>query len=89
MIHLIHVQNPTKQISTKEKKKTTKNSTLISRYMPIQIKKKKNKKHLLYSSGTSIQYSVMTYMGKDFKKRVDICISTGSLSCTPETKTTL
>ena len=40
--------------------------------------------------GDSTQYSVMTYMGIESKKRVDIrvCI-TDSLCCTPEPNTTL
>ena len=41
---------------------------------------------LLCSAGDS----VMTYMGKESKKRVDICIwITDSLSCTPGANTTL
>ena len=43
--------------------------------------------------GSSTQYSVMAYMGKESKKkRVDICIDiciTDSLCYTPETNTTL
>ena len=31
-------------------------------------------KDLLYRKGNSTQYTVMTYMGKESKKRVDICI---------------
>ena len=47
-------------------------------------------KNLLYSTGDSTQYSVMTYVRKESKKRVDICICiTGSLCCTPQTNTTL
>ena len=53
----------------------------------LYIKQKTNK-NLLYSTGNSTQYSVMAYMGKESKKRVDICI-TDSLCCTPETNTTL
>jgi len=30
--------------------------------------------NLSYSTGNSTQYSVMTYMGKESKKRVNICI---------------
>ena len=38
----------------------------------------------------STQYSVMTYMGKESKKRVGICICINdSLCCTPETNTIL
>ena len=40
--------------------------------------------------GNSTQYSVMTYVGIESKKRVDICICiTDSLCCTAETNTTL
>ena len=47
-------------------------------------------KDLLYSTGTSPQYSVMVYMGKQSKERVDICIHRiYSLCCRPETHTTL
>ena len=47
-------------------------------------------KNLLYSTGKSTQYSVMAYMGKESKKRVDICICiTNSLCCTPESNTAL
>ena len=45
-------------------------------------------KDLLYSTGNSTQYSVMAYVGKESKKRVDIRIClTDSLCCIPETKT--
>ena len=47
-------------------------------------------KDLLYSTGNSTQYSVITQMGKEFENRMTICICiTGSLCCTPETHTTL
>ena len=47
-------------------------------------------KDLLYSTGNSTQYSAMTYMRKESKKRVDICICvTDCLCCTAETNTTL
>ena len=47
-------------------------------------------KNLLYSTGDSTQYSVMTYVRKESKKRVNICMCiTDSLCCTPETKKTL
>ena len=47
-------------------------------------------KDLLYSTRKSTQYSVMAYMGRESKKRVDICICvTDSLCCTPATNTTL
>ena len=47
-------------------------------------------KDLLYSTGNSTQYSAMTYMRKESKKRVDICICvTDCLCCTEETNTTL
>ena len=50
-----------------------------------------NNKGLLYSTGNSIQYSVITYMGKESEKEwtyVYVNI-TESLCCTPETNTTL
>ena len=31
-------------------------------------------KNLPYITGTTTQYSVMTYMGKEYKKRVDVCM---------------
>ena len=66
--------------------------TGIDTYTLLYVKRVTNK-NLLYSTGNSIQYSVMAYMGKDSKKkkkRVDICICiTDSLCCTPETNTTL
>ena len=30
--------------------------------------------NLLCSTGNSTQYSLMTYIGKEYKKRVDICM---------------
>ena len=46
-------------------------------------------KNLLNSTGNSIQYSVMTYMGKESKKEwVYVCI-TDLLCCTEKTNTTL
>ena len=42
-------------------------------------------KDLLSSSGNSIQYSVIAYMGKESLKRANICIHiTDSLYCTVE-----
>ena len=56
----------------------------------LQYIKQITNKDLLYSTGNSTQYSVMAYMGKDSRKRVNICICiTDSLCCTPETNTTL
>ena len=49
-------------------------------------------KDLLYSTGNSTQYSVMTYMGTESKKKEWIYVYiyiTDSLCCTPETNTTL
>ena len=47
-------------------------------------------KDLLYSTGNSTHYSIMTHMGKESKKRIDICVCiTDSLCCTAETNTTL
>ena len=44
---------------------------------------------LLYSTGNSTQYSVITYMGKESEKE-RMCICTrDSLFCTPETNTRL
>ena len=44
----------------------------------------------LYSTRNSIQYSVMTYLEKQSKKSVAICMClTDSLCCAAETKTTL
>ena len=43
---------------------------------------------LLYSTGNSTQYFVMTYMGKESKKRVGTRV-TDSLWCTPQTNTAL
>ena len=61
----------------------------IDRYTLLYIKEITNKNRL-YSTGNSTQYSVMTYMGKESKKRVDTCICiTDSLRCTAETNTTL
>ena len=65
----------------------------IDIYTLLFIKQITNK-DLLYSAGNSTQYSVMAYMEKESNnsnnKRVDICIYiVDSLSCTPETNTTL
>ena len=47
-------------------------------------------KNLLYSTGNPTQYCVMTYMGRESKKRVDICIWLTDSPChTLETNTTL
>ena len=44
----------------------------------------------MYNTGKSTQYSVMASMGKNLKRRVDMCICiTGSLCYTPEINTTL
>ena len=62
--------------------------TGIDMYTLLYIKQMTNKD--LPSTGNSTQYSVMTHMGKESKKRVDICICiTDSLCCTPATNTTL
>ena len=46
------------------------------------------KKDLLYSTGKSTQYSVITYMGKECEKEcICLCI-TDSLCCIPEPNTT-
>ena len=44
---------------------------------------------LLYSTGNSTQYSVITYMGKEAKKADIYVCTTDSLCCTPETNTRL
>ena len=45
-------------------------------------------KDLLYSTESSTQFSVITYMRKEFKKNENIYVSvTESLGCTPETNT--
>ena len=41
-------------------------------------------KALLYSTGNSARYSVITQMGEESEKRMNVCI-TESLCCTPET----
>ena len=57
----------------------------INIYTLLYIKQIINK-DLLYSTGNSIQYSVITYMGKESEKRMDTCIYiTESLCYTPET----
>ena len=56
--------------------------------MELNAPIKRKKKNLLYSTGNSTQYTVMAYMRKQSKKRMDIC-RTDSLWCTPETNTTL
>ena len=44
-------------------------------------------KNLVYCTGNSTQYSVITYMGNE-SKRVDICLcTTDSLCCTVESGT--
>ena len=58
----------------------------------VHVKKTKKitNKNLLYNTGNSTQYSVMACMGKESKKRVDICMClTDSLCCTAETNTAL
>ena len=48
-----------------------------------------NSKVLLYSTGNSTQYSVITYMGKESEKKRIYKYINESLCCTPETNTTL
>ena len=63
--------------------------TGIDIYTLLYVKQITNK-NLLYSTGNSIQHSVMTYMGIENEKELDICICiTDSLCCTAETNTTL
>ena len=45
----------------------------ISMYTLLYMKSIGNR-DLLYSSGKYIQYSVMTYMGKESEKRMDRCV---------------
>ena len=62
----------------------------IKIYTLLYIKQITNK-DLLYSTGNYIQYLVITYSGRECKKRIYIflytCI-TESLCCVPETNTT-
>ena len=58
-------------------------------YTLLYIKQITNK-DLLYSTGKSTQYSVMAYMGKEYKKSMDIWICiTDLLYCIFENNTTL
>ena len=53
----------------------------------LHIKQITNK-NLLYSIRNYIQYSVMTYIETESKKRVDICVCIAdSFCCTAETNT--
>ena len=57
---------------------------------PVDLKLHQDKEAILYKHRELCRYSVMTYMGKESKKRVDICICiTDSLCCTAETNATL
>ena len=57
--------------------------------MLLYIKEIINKDPLC-GTGKSTQYSATVYMGKESKKRIDICICiTDSLYCMPETNTIL
>ena len=47
-----------------------------------------NNKVLLYDTGYYIQYPVINHNGKEYEKKIYICI-TESLCCTPEINTTL
>ena len=61
----------------------------IDIYTLLCIKQMTNK-NLLYSTGNSTQCSVLTSMGKEAKKRVDLCIYvTNSLCGTAATNATL
>ena len=48
-----------------------------------------NNKVLLNSTGNYIQYPGINHSGKEYKKRMYICVITESFSCTVETSTTL
>ena len=62
---------------------------VIDMYTLLYLKWISNK-DMLYSTGNFTQYSVMAYMGKESKKRLDICIFiTDSLCCKGESHPTL
>ena len=61
--------------------------TGIDMYTLLYIKQITNK-NLLYSTKNFTQYSVIIYMGKESKKRVDICITDSPCSII-ESSTTL
>ena len=57
---------------------------LTHTYALPYIKQRINK-DLLYSTGDSTQYSIITYMGKESEKRINACVYISeSLCCTPE-----
>ena len=60
---------------------------------PIRNSGKKNShlinKNLLYSTGNSTQYSAMTYIRKELKKKSGYLCTTDSLCCMLEMNTTL
>ena len=54
------------------------------------VTKQQQSEDLLYSTGNSTQHSATTHLGKESKKRVDICMCVAdSLGCTPKANTTL
>ena len=60
----------------------------INRYVLLYIKQI-NDKDLLYSTGNSIQYVVITFNGKEYEKEYVYIIITESLCCISETNTIL
>ena len=61
----------------------------ISRYK-LRYIKQINNKVLLYSTGNYIQYSVITYMGKESENGwIYVYVQLNLLCCTTETNTTL
>ena len=57
--------------------------------MHTTIYKKDKHDILLYSTGTSTQYAVITYMGIESEKDAIVIRITESFCCTPETPTIL
>ena len=62
--------------------------TMLDMTERITYVKQITNKDLLYITENSIHYSVITYMGNESEKRMDICIIE-SVCCTLETNTAL
>ena len=62
--------------------------TMLDMTERITYVKQITNKDLLYITENSIHYSVITYMGNESEKRMDICIIE-SVCCTVETNTAL
>ena len=60
----------------------------INRYVLLYINQINNK-DLLYNTGNSIQYVVITFNGKEYEKEYVYIIITESLCCVSETNTIL